>query len=1774
MWPGPKTMTNLQPFTESIKSRWRIFRSWLIIAAVAIIAAAAGATVYFYLTIPAFYSFQRLETEAQKAMQQRRYDRAISFYDLMERRFGSDPVRGAFARFNQAQALLESGRAEAAIASFNALEERYGVRDLPAAQAALGRAAAQTALGLTDKALNIYEEVAKRWPGSDWALTALNAAAQLASKSGDFQRSERLLHMLYDMQKGSMEEAARISYELANALLAQNNAKLALARFQEILKLHPSWKAKALLGSIRALAFMGSMDQAIETKKELDAVGAENSLLYEADIALARGYLAAGDSQSAISLYKSVMDRAGQGQWWLAAGLELVSALSTGGDSDGALKLLTQLESGTHDDLEKRISLLIEKAEVLGSAGRYDEAVGAAEDALKEANEAHQVLQLADFLSNLSIRLDSPDQAVAALKSFSASHAASPSLNSAGQLGAGRILLRFGKTGSAFEILLAAAETATSDSEVEQALFDAANAREGASNAVNVLSRLDALSSRYAKLPSVEKAVWLIKSAVWMSEGDEGHALQVLRLVADGSVPSLAAAALSDLAQIAQNKGDIKSEKRLLMELSARFAEVLESETARAEALARAGRDVEALAILRNVAQEGGAAARGKAFVAMMRLYAQSRKIPEVEQLYSELERDKPHDPLTLQQAKGILGLLYQQTGRPVKAIPLLKEAVVSAKNQDKPNLLFGLAKAYETIGDFKSARDSYQNIANISLAGSQQLMQALIGLGFLSERLGQLDESFNAFSRVEREFTDPMDKMQAKAGLARVSASRGDAKKTLDYLKEIATLSGNKGSMVKDTATSCAQSLQHLGQPAQAAVLLADTAAIIGTQKATSDLYSEAAGILASSVSPAKAQEFLAARAAAGDATQRFWANFALAQMYIIQGKSDSAKEIFLSLAKDGSAPLSARARAIYMLASLYWNSGQSDLAEQQVKSLTEIADSDPDSAFYYRMALGKQSQSAGDTNGAIDAYRMAARSSDPDRRREGMNSLAKALAEAGRYEEARQVLSSLGTAGYAFSSGWQEASFLREAGRLPEALEAYRDLISVAGDVGDRLDAQTAVAEVAKDLGRADEALAVMEKAVDEVKTIPALKDKATLSYARLLSETGKGRLAIKLLQSVASSETAKYQAAMMMARIKLGQGELADADALVKRAMQFQEIGMQEKIQAELFLLQIMFTQGNTENAIQGVRTLAESSVPGVRVTAMEVLAEMYLSNREFAAATVAFDSLEKAFPTDRNAVLAAISGKARTLAAANRIDEAIVIYRDMSRRFLDRPQGREALIEIGNLLASEGRLTDAEQAYLEVARKIPQDTDRVIRSLISAADLMKASPRKSEAIATYQKALSNQPAGKYSLEVMLGQATAYLEANDPSSAQKIYEQIAISFKSNANALTEAAIGQADIVAATGDVQAAMKAYKQLESSNISDNDKAKVKYKIAELLLKTGERDEALQMFTDLSNERELSVDIQIKAGLESARLLIAGGKKDVALSQIRNLALTSKEGPNFVKAVRLLASTAASDGDLNGMNSAIEMLDQFGAVPEAAKAEVASTSADALVNTGRLEEAISVLDRTMANLPSSPVSTSLVVHKARILIKAGRMAEAERSLNAELQKVRDPGQAAEARLALADLAAMHGKVQQSLEMYQKIALDAPKSVSTLKAMMASAEAYGKLKNMEKMEETYRDILSDFAGDPPVEVQVHMALGNLFLQQQRNKEAVKEFERVYMRYPNDPETPYAITGAADAYRYIGEERKAEALCRMLLEKYPTAQESVIRAKAILEELYRRF
>lgn len=243
-----------------------------------------------------------------------------------------------------------------------------------------------------------------------------------------------------------------------------------------------------------------------------------------------------------------------------------------------------------------------------------------------------------------------------------------------------------------------------------------------------------------------------------------------------------------------------------------------------------------------------------------------------------------------------------------------------------------------------------------------------------------------------------------------------------------------------------------------------------------------------------------------------------------------------------------------------------------------------------------------------------------------------------------------------------------------------------------------------------------------------------------------------------------------------------------------------------------------------------------------------------------------------------------------------------------------------------------------------------------------------------------------------------------------------------------------------------------------------------------------------------------------------------------------------------------------------MNEAITLFDQALKYPINPTFVALSTywTAEAQYRLGQYQEALDSYNQFQSSNSARGLSeyNTAFYGKGYVYFKLDKPAQAAAAFNQFLSSPKgNPKMKADARVRFADCQFLEGRNQQAVDAYkQYIAQNGPESEY---AALQMAIALGLLdKTSEKIQTLERLIKT---GTTRYVQDASFELGETFLKNDRNQEALAAFQTFLSKYPNAPQSKRASLNIGVIYRNTDEPRKAVEVLKGVVQKYPSTPEA---------------
>jgi len=1275
-------------------------------------------------------------------------------------------------------------------------------------------------------------------------------------------------------------------------------------------------------------------------------------------------------------------------------------------------------------------------------------------------------------------------------------------------------------------------------------------------------------------------------------KGNVEAAEKALRAVADMDNAGLAVSAMNALVRLYNEQKDMEKAEQVTLELAERFpnnkGSILDAQLDRAGGLYTGGRREEALEIYREVAQAGDRLRRRQALVSIMNYQVEMGDWEKAQSLFDTIVGEYSEDKDTVFNARLSMANALRVQQKHAESLAMFEKMMEVAPNaQDRIWTLDGMAATFLDKRDFARAREIYNGIIRDFSVDEfrEDLFKAHLGLAALHEMQRDYVKAKEEYEKAADLTLVPASVAQTRASLIRVTAELGDVEAADELTKKLVEDFPANAVVREQAQFSVAMSLASRGRRPEAldrlqTIFDESTSPSIRGQALTSiaQLYAESG----------KYRESIESfdriiRMFPEDRQLLETALFGKGRSFMSVGRYDEAKKVYLDIASRETSP-QVHVQAVSQAAAIDASLGRLDEAKAAFDGILSSFGNLPGARAEANKGLGNILHLQGKPDEAIAAFRRnLAEGMEENAKVDALNNIAAILSELGRYEEAEKAYGELrqiapGNAGIALSSKLGKAQTFRQNRRLEEALALYREVAGEASDRTNRAAAEVAVAQVLMEMGKKDEAAAQFEKVNSTYKNNPQVQAQARSGQAEILRSRGKWREALAIYEELAAGaqdDGSKVWALSSKAQVLLEQKQFKDSARVYEKITRDFKENKTAKLDAMMGLGQVYQQEGKTASALATYRKVKEQAPDeNRRVWADTAIAQVHVVRREFDEAVKAFRTVLNDYPRNTQAQIDAKMGEANVLKEMNRYDEALAAFGEVLEKHPSSPQAYWALMGIAQIEGLRGDFQAAADGYREAAARFPQSTQGVADSKMNLANLLRSGNRKREALETYEEIVKEFPRTQHAAWALEAIAQIHGESGKSAEARKTYDRLIEQFEDQPQFAQQARFGLAGLSASEGGHDDAIRQYRELLKTTKDADTRAQALSSIAHTLLSKGDTGEAEKTFRQIIRENKGRADLVLPAKLGLGNVYMALKKYGRARDQFKSVADEAGGEHIGTNALQSLAQAYIELGNFNEVDRVVKAIRKNFPTDQNGVINVRMAVAGKLRAEQEFAKALAQLDPVIEEFAGQPQTAWALHARAQILAQMGRNEESNEIFRELIEKYSSNLTAViDAHMGLAGNAREAGNTDEAVLRYRKVMEQWPEHPQAGMAMNALAQIYQERGEDVELESVLTKLLELSGSDANSKANARISLAALYTRQRRVRQALEQYEKVYLDYPASSQAPWAKTAAARLYNENGDQAAAVKLFEEVIAQFPEKHEAVIGAKAALEEIFQR-
>jgi len=754
--------------------------------------------------------------------------------------------------------------------------------------------------------------------------------------------------------------------------------------------------------------------------------------------------------------------------------------------------------------------------------------------------------------------------------------------------------------------------------------------------------------------------------------------------------------------------------------------------------------------------------------------------------------------------------------------------------------------------------------------------------------------------------------------------------------------------------------------------------------------------------------------------------------------------------------------------------------------------------------------------------------------------------------------------------------AQMLHENRDFPGALAKYREIVERFGQGLAAPRALSSIIQLNVELGRLDEA----EKVLAELrKKFPdqtsAILDGEMFIANALLTNSLREAEGLQRLQTILNEYPGTVKALWAgknIAEYHIRNQRFEEAEALYRQLLETYKDNQRHRHDLLVQIASMEMRRGDPAAAITRLEeVLDQATEPEQLRAALMLYADALVAGGDVEGARKAFHRLGERFPEDINAQIAAVTGEARLLRKAGRIDEAIALFRKILEMTDQSAQRFNAYMEMTRIHRERENYTEEENILNEMMKVFADDPIIYAQVRLTYADNLRLQGKTDRALAILREVadteLPKRPAD--ALNVML---SIYAEQGRLDQVAKIQEEIQRRFPGDQRAQLSARMETASLLWRSGQWQESIKEYEEIAAAG-DPGFRMQALSSLLQLYTEQKRAGEAEAIYRTIQKEFPDSREVIDNANLVWATLLRFTGRGDQAVALYEEL--VNKHGGK-IQALWALDGLAQYYLEAGQYEQAVQTYNRM--LEEPAIQKHPEEKLKAYTGLGSVREAQRDYEQALQSYREALTLTQdrgkrLQVEQSivRVLAELGNLAEAEQTL--EQMKVNYPNSQSNLEVAtFSVLTAMvkQNKLDEAIAGYEKIATTSKTPANRAAALGYIAQTQVSYGRLEDAERTYRRLLRAFPDDEEQKRNAELGIASVLKQQRKYKQALQAYQQLYEQY-DDAEVRYqALSNIAKINEETGRPDQAREAYRKLREQlpdHPNAQATAISGLANL-------
>jgi tetratricopeptide (TPR) repeat protein len=739
------------------------------------------------------------------------------------------------------------------------------------------------------------------------------------------------------------------------------------------------------------------------------------------------------------------------------------------------------------------------------------------------------------------------------------------------------------------------------------------------------------------------------------------------------------------------------------------------------------------------------------------------------------------------------------------------------------------------------------------------------------------------------------------------------------------------------------------------------------------------------------------------------------------------------------------------------------------------------------------------------------------------------------------------------------ENAGLLLRQGNIPGAIAEY-DAVARAGEPAFRLTALQALLQVYVDQQQSAPAKQIFDALNTEYATRAEEINDATLTYAGLLRQLGRGDDAAALYERLAK-RTAGTRPALWayagLAQHYLEQTRYGEAAQAYQRALNDPAAALfaEERVRALHGLGLIAEYQREFDEATGYYqKALAAAETLDQRLFVQRSLVHLAATKGDIDEGQKLLATLRREYPQHVSELEDSELRLLQALAQANRTDEAIAGYERLASTTKSRAVLASALAAIAQAYLSESRLDQAEKAFQRLKRTFADEPAQQEAADLGLAGIARQSGNFTRAAALYQKIADATTDRTTRKQALVAAAGIYAETGRVAQARAIYQRLQADATGHPADEAAALQGLADLLAREGAVDEAVTQYRKVLALPIDDAAKISVYATLAQLYAQLGRHEQARAVYAEMAQKFPQSADGLTEARFGEAEAFRQAGRYDAAVPIYQELIRRAVTLDGQVRAQIALARTHIDMKDYEAARQILAKVVQNPKVAVSLQTEARMSLADLYHRAGDLDASVAAYEDAAKRTGDLNVKQLARATIASLRLEQDRLDEAEKIFASMAQSTAATGHRVEGLMGLADIAQRRAQYDRARQYYQQVRKMDIDAQTDLNALFAVAQSYVSQKQYDGARRTFDEILSRYGKNRQARLEAELGLAHLLRDRGQYEQALAAYQKFADQYQGAAQVYWALSGIAQIYGEQGQVDKAAAAYAEIARRFP--------------------